>query len=229
MTTNTASNFMLQNLAVKATAMNGQMQQRALRGSIASVAYDSTTPENVRIKLRTAMQKSVENEYRQLHAEAKSSMIPVDQQIAALRAAPLTEKRELLDALPIIPVPVGAAFLGVAEADLHDVNSQGYGVFGDAYLRRRCNSMNELLLISQNPGWLRYHPEGSPALVLSDTVMLYAITYVDVQTACAYLNMRWDEVTKQVPANGRYYRYDRTYRVSDLEEFRVAKLKAKQV
>jgi hypothetical protein len=228
MTIYNASKIMSQNLAFKATAMNSQMQQRALRGSITSIAYDSTIPEEVFIKLRMAMQKSVEDGYRQLHAEAKSTTIPVDQQIAALRAAPLTEKRNLLDALPIVPVPVGAAFLGVAEADLHDINSQGCGVFGDTYLRRRCNSMNELLLISQNPGWLRYHPEESSALVLSDPMMLYAMTYVDVQTACAYLNMKWHELKIQVQANGRYHRYDRTYRVSDLEAFRVTKLKSQQ-
>lgn len=227
-TINTALETALQNLAFKASAMNSYTQQKALMASVACAAYDSDVPAHIRATMRAAIQNADEKAHLQLRSEVKSTLIPVDHQISALKDAPLTQKRKLLDALPIIPVPIGAAFLGVAEADLHQLNSQSGRVFGDLYLRRRCNSMNELLLIAQNPGWLRYRPDGSPALISPDSEMLYAITYVDIWTAIAYTNMSWDEMRKQVEANGRNYRCDRTYRVSDLEEIRVAMLKAKQ-
>ncbi|QJE00488.1 hypothetical protein HH212_11035 [Massilia forsythiae] len=225
----TVSQIMSQNLAVKAAAMNSYKQQLALTGSVARVIYDSATPEKVRNKLRTAIQTSEEKAYRQLRYEAKLSMIPVDQQVSALRDVPLVDKRKLLDAMPIIPVPIGSAFLGVAEADLHDINSQSGGVFGDIYMRRRCNSMNELALIAKNPGWLGRHSDAAPALTSPDSKMLDGMTYVDIWTAMAYINMSWDEMKEQVEANGRYHRCDRTYRVSDLEEIRVAKLRTKHV
>jgi hypothetical protein len=208
--------------------MNSYKQHLALAGSVASVAYDSTTPEEVRIKLSAVIQNSYKDAYLQLRSETKLSMTPVDQQISALRDAPLAEKRKLLNAMPIIPVPVGAAFLGAAEADLHDINSQNCGVFGDIYLRRRCNSMNELVLIAQNPGWMRYRPHLAPALMTPDPEILYAMTYVDISTAMAYTNMTLRELRMQAQDIYRFYRCNFTYRVLDLEVIRVAKLKAQQ-
>ncbi len=215
-----------QNLAFKASAMKSYKQQKALMASVACLADASTMPKDIRTKLLAVIGNGDEKAYRQLRLEAKLSTISMDQQMLALQSAPLAHKRKLLDALPIIPVPVGAAFLGVAEADLYYLNSQNCGLFGDIYLRRRCNSMNELLLITENPGWLRYRPDGCPALMVPDSTMLYMLTYVDIWTAIAYTNMSWAEMKKQVEPTGRYYRYERTYRVSDLEEIRVAKLKS---
>lgn len=219
---------MSQNLAFKASAMNSFKQQNALTNSVANLSYAPTMPEDIRASMRVVIRNAHEKAYRQLRSEAKLSMIPMDQQIAALKAAPLTDKRNLLDSMPIINVPIGAAFLGVAEADLHDLNSHSGGVFGDMYMRRRCNSMNELLLIAQNPGWLRYRPDGLPPLDSPDAAMLYEITYVDIWTASAYTNMSWDKMQKEVRANGSFHGWDRTYRVSDLEKIRIANLSAQQ-
>ena len=219
---------MSQNLAVKAAAMNSYKQQLALTGSVANVAYAPTTSEEIRATLRSAIQNSHQKAYRQLRSEAKLSMIPVDQQISALRDVPLTDKRKLLDAMPIIPVPVGAAFLGVAEAELHDINSHSCGVFGDLYLRRRCNSMNELALIAKNPSWFGRHSDASPALTSPDSKMLDGIVYVDIYTAMAYVDLSWKEMKQRVDANGPYYRYGRTYRVSELEEIRLAMIRVQQ-
>lgn len=228
MTIHTVFQIMSQNQAVKAVAMNSFKQKRALTDSLVSAAYDSTTPEKLRIELRALIQNSYQNAYRQLRSGAKLSAIPVNQQISALQHVPLADKRKLLDAMSIIPVSVGAAFLGIAATDLHHINSQGYGVFGDMYMRRRCNSMNELLLIAQNPGWLPYRSSSSPALVSPDSSVLDSITYVDIWTAAAYTDMKWYELKEQVQANGRSYRYDRTYRLSDLEEIRRAKIWVRQ-
>jgi len=227
-TINNPVQTMLQNLAFKATVMTSYRQQKALMDSIAYATYNPDIPANIRAQVRAAIQNGDEKANRQFRSEAKSAVIPVDQQVYALENASPMDKRKLLDTLPIIPVPVGAAFLGVAEADLRALNSQSGGVFGDLYMRRQCNSMNELLLIAQNPGWLGYRPDGAPPLMSPDAEMLYAITYVDIWTAMAYTNMGWREVKAQVDANGRYFRYERTYRVSDLEDMRVAKLKARQ-
>lgn len=184
-----ASHIMSQNFAAKANAINSHKQQHALMNNVASIAYASNMPQDIRAKMLTAVQSGRENADRQLRSETTFNAIPVDQQISALKVAPLAEKRNLLNLLPIIPVPVGAAFLGATESDLYNFNSQNCGTFGGIYLRRRCNSMNELLLIAQNPGWLRYRPHGSPALVLPDSKMLYAFAYVDISTAMAYTNM----------------------------------------
>lgn len=221
----TVSQIMSQNLAVKAAAMNSYKQQLVLTDSDASLAYASTTPEDVRATLRLAIENSHQKAYRELRFAAKLSMIPVDQQISALQDVPLTDKRKLLDGMPIIPVTIGAAFLGVAEADLHDINSQSRGVFGNTYLRRRCNSKNELALIAKNPGWLGRHSDASPPpLTPPDFEMLDRITYVDIYTAMAYINASWDEMKEEVQATGRAQSYNRTYRVSDLEAIRLAKL-----
>ncbi|MCS0631664.1 hypothetical protein NX786_20260 [Telluria mixta] len=228
MTIDTVSQIMSQNLAVKAAAMNSYKQLRAMTASLAKDADHSTIPEKIRTKVRTVVQISNENAYRQLRSKTTLSMIRVYQQIFALRDVPLADKRKLMDAMPIIPVPVGAAFLGVAEADLHDINSQSRGAFGDMYLRRRCNSMNELLLIAQNPEWLHDRVDSS-ALVLGNCRVLDSIIYVDIRTAAAYTDMELCEVDNQVKSNGRFsYVYGPTYRVSDLEEIRVAKLNAQQ-
>lgn len=228
MTIHTVCEIMSQNLAVKAAAMNRFMQQRAMTASLANEAYDSTIPEKIRAKLRTVIQISNENAYRQLRSNTKLSMIPMDHQISALRDVPLADKRKLMDAMPIIPVPIGAAFLGVAEADLHDINSQSGGVFGEIYLRRRCNSMNELALIAKNSGWLKRRYDPSPAVTSLDSKVLDALTYVDIQTAIAYTNMSWREIKDGVQANGRVQGYHHTYRVSDLEEIRLAMLWVRQ-
>jgi hypothetical protein len=227
-TINNPIQTMSQNLAVKAAAMNNHKQQLALAGSLHSVTYASTTPEEIRAKLRPAMQNSYEQAYRQLRAEAKLCTIPVDHQISALREVPLADKRMLLDAMPIIPVPIGAAFLGVAEANLYNINSQSCGVFGDIYLRRRCNSMNELAMIAKNPGWLEGHSNASRALKSPDSKMTDRITYVDIYTAMAYINMSFNEIQEEIHANGRAGLYNHTYRVSDLEEIRLAKLWVQQ-
>ena len=221
---NTINNLvqtMLQNLAFKATVMTSYRQQKALMDSVAYATYDPDMPANIRAKVRAAIQNADEKANRQLRYEAKSIVIPMDQQVSALKDALPADKRKMLDALPIIPVAMGAAFLGVAEADLHQLNSQNGGVFGGIYMRRQCNSMNELLLISENPGWLRNRPDGSLPLMPPSAEMLYAFAYVDIWTAMAYTNMGWREVKARVCANGRYFRYERTYRVSDLEDMRV--------
>jgi hypothetical protein len=227
MSIDTVFQIMSQNLAVKAAAMNSYKELHAMAASLAKEADHSTIPEKIRTKVRTVIQISNEKAYRQLRSKTKLSMIPVNQQIFALRDVALVHKRKLMDAMPIIPVPVGAAFLGVAEADLHDINSQSRGAFGDMYMRRRCNSMNELLLIAQNPGWLPYRSDSSPALVSPDSSVLDSVTYVDIRTAAAFINMELDEVSEKVQSNGRFsYFYGPTYRVSDLEKIRVAKLNA---
>lgn len=228
MNTYTAYQIMSQNLAVKATAMKSFKQQNALMISVEMLAYADTVPDDMRASLLAAIANGKEKVQRQMRSEANVSRIPMDQQISALRKAPLEEKHYLLDSMPIISVPIGAAFLGVAEADLHDINSQNCGVFGDFYLRRRCNSMNELLLIAQNPGFLRFRPDGAPPLMSPDSKMLYEMTFVDISTAMAYTNMSMHELQMKAQQIYRFYRCDFTYRVSDLEDIRLAGLKAQQ-
>jgi hypothetical protein len=229
MNIHTVCEIMSQNLAAKATTMNKYKELVTLTGSLAAEDYESILPQKTQIKLRTVIEMTNKAAYRQLRAERTLIKIPVNKQISVLQDVPLKDKRNLLDDMPIVPVSVGAAFLGVAEADLHDVNAQNCGVFGNIYLRRRCNSMNELLLIAQNPAWLRDRSDSSTALVLPDSSVLDSVTYVDIRTAAAFTNMDLDEVSEQVQSNGRFScYYGPTYRVSDLEEIRVAKLNAQQ-
>lgn len=228
MTIHTVFEIMSQNLTANAAATTNYKQQLASMNSVASVAYDSTTPEHIRTKLQAAIRNLRQKAYHQLQSEAKLSMPPLKQQISALRDVPLADKRKLLDAMPIIPVTAGAALLGVAEADLHDINSLNCGVFGDIYLGRRCNSMNELVLIAKNPGWLRHRPQLAAALVTPDPKMVYAMTFVNISTAMGYTNMTLRELRMQAQGIYRFHRCNFTYRVSDLEDIRVAKLKAQQ-
>jgi len=228
MNTYSASQLMAQNLAAKATAMKSFKQQNALMISVEMHAHADTVPDNIRAKLLAAIGNGKDKAHRQMRSEANLSKISLGQQISVLRDAPLNEKHYLLDSLPIIPVPIGAAFLGVAEDDLHDINSDSYGVFGDVYLRRRCNSMNELLLIAQNPGFLRFRPDGAPPLTLPNSKMLYGMTFVDISTAMAYTNMGLHELQMKAQQIYRFYRCNFTYRVSDLADIRIAKLKAQQ-
>jgi hypothetical protein len=64
-------------------------------------------------------------------------------------------------------------------------------------------------------------------MVSPDSSVLDSVTYVDIRTAAAFINMELDEVSEKVQSNGRFsYFYGPTYRVSDLEKIRVAKLNA---
>jgi hypothetical protein len=221
----TMTDILLHNLTANADATTNYKQQLASMNGVASVAYDSTTQEHIRTKLQAAIQNARQKAYCQLRSETNLN-IPVNQQISALKDVPLADKRKLLDAMPIITVPIGAAFLGVAEADLHDINSQSRGVFGDIYMGRHCNSMNELVQIAKNPGWLRFRPHLAPALMTPDPEMLYSMTYVDISTATSYTNMTVRELQMHAEDIYRFHRCHFTYRVSDLEEIRAVKLKA---
>jgi hypothetical protein len=85
MSIDTVFQIMSQNLAVKAAAMNSYKELHAMAASLAKEADHSTIPEKIRTKVRTVIQISNEKAYRQLRSKTKLSMIPVNQQIFALR------------------------------------------------------------------------------------------------------------------------------------------------
>jgi hypothetical protein len=152
-----------------------------------------------------------------------TAQVPVDQQIHALNAAPLENKRIVLASMPIIDGLCAACFLGIPQHAFDPFNMFYHDIFGQQYMNQRRYSLDELTLIASNPEWLSNHRKSFVAAATPKPVdpLLHRWTVVEEKVAMAFCNITRDElpkvayVTNKVPA----------YYLADLDEIRVAKLK----
>ena len=139
------------------------------------------------------------------------------------RAADLRDKRRILKSIPIVTVPMGAAYLGVNESDLHSLKYTCCDLFGARYLGRQCYSIDELQLIAKNPKWMHQYASAKPQEVaeLPNLTVLDHVIFVNCDLAMAYTDLTSCQLASQVrPA----YRNSCPYRLADLEKIRTAAL-----
>lgn len=158
-------------------------------------------------------------------ADAVAQQIP--SALAQLKAASLGEKRQVLRYMHIVSPAVSAAFLGTSEDIANELkSSDSFGVpLGKNYAGSHSFSMAELELIADNTVWVECGDGISlkKAQAAYDETILDHVTLVDEETAIAFTNLSSDELHAAVP---RTSHTRRPYRLADLEEIRVAKMKA---
>jgi hypothetical protein len=144
--------------------------------------------------------------------------------MAQLVDVPLEHKREVLRYMQIIPTPIAAAYLGVAEHALNE-SKDCYQTFGDLYAGDHCYSLEELKLIQNNCCWIRttIAVGSNRATEADDEKSLDQVVMVDEEVAIAFTGMDHNELIEKLPRNPLW---QRPYRLSDLEKIRIAKLAA---
>lgn len=142
---------------------------------------------------------------------------------AELSQAPLSVKRETLNAMAIVPVSVAASYLGVAKHTIYNLPYYAGIPPWDKYLGVQPMSINQIMLLAKNPEFCqRRHVEIQPQACV-DTILDHLIM-VSEETAQAYINAPYAEL---LALTKRTYIYRPRFRLSDLEKIRVAKLAKK--
>lgn len=226
---NTFNNLIKQSeaLTAKARLMTDYVSKMAALEPVTNMAWDASEPYEKRkpvIEILRILEKEATAE---MVANVKSPMLLLEQKVDELEAATVENKRKVLQTIPIVIVPVAAMYLGVKEAEVHRFKYSCKRLFGARYMGRQCYSMEELYLIAKNPEWMwKYtYAEMQAADELPDMTALDDFVFVDEDMACAYTNMSEDELRDSVR---RSYRDFGSYRLSDLEKIRVAKLNGQQ-
>lgn len=150
----------------------------------------------------------------------------ISQVVNAILKAPPDGKLVLFNYLPVIPIPVVAAFLSVPEQHLYALHHEGH--LGDRYLKRRCFSFRDVQLIVSNPNWVQ--PDKIAPLQSDSPTpeVFYPFVTVSLFVAIAYTGLSLPQLKRAVQPNGNDHRGMPTYRMSDLEKVRLKELKEAQ-
>jgi hypothetical protein len=154
------------------------------------------------------------------------AQVPVDQQIHTLKAAPLEDKHIVLASMPIIDGLLAACFLGISQLTFYHFNMFYHDIFGQHYMNQRRYSLDELTLIACNPEWLSNHRKSFvvAAAPMAGDPLVHRGTVVEEKVAMAFCNITRDELPKVAYVTNKVS----AYYLDDLDEIRVAKLKAHQ-
>lgn len=153
-----------------------------------------------------------------------STKVPHMEKVARLKSASLVTKNSILRTMTIIPVSVGAAFLGVSENDLRRMKH--HAEFGDKYLGRHCYSLDELLLMAQHPGWLGGWcvSDREQPIALPSTHLFEHAVHVDIEVATAFTDTSGCELSKKILPIRRRHRYEDLFRLSDVKKIHFAQM-----
>lgn len=145
--------------------------------------------------------------------------------IEQLRLAQTVDKRAVLRSIPIINIPVAAAYLGTTAAALHQFATDHVNVIGAGYAGGYCLSIDEVFMIEQHLHWLegKARPGHSRCPQQPDATVFDHFLYVDEFVASFYTDVGLLEIRKGANESTHIRR---PYRLSDLEKIRVAKLTA---
>jgi hypothetical protein len=215
-------------LTAKGLLMNHYQPQRALAAKVKLLlnasAYSTNSAQfcNAQLALMNAWNAEANEE---LQDKLTMTEFSVGQQILALKAAPLAHKHNVLSSMPIIDVQHAAGFLGITELALNYFNAFHHDLFGKCYMNRRHYSLDELMLINNNPEWLSDYrkPLASAAALTRDSPR--CLTVVEEKVAMAFCNIKRDELPEVAYVISRDVS---VYYLADLEEIRVAKWKREQ-
>lgn len=158
---------------------------------------------------------------------AESMQTRLASALSMLEQSSLQDKREVLRYLQIISTPVAAVFLGVTERALNSMKHNHRCILGAEYAGGYCYSLEELTLIAENLRWTcDWDYTKRPEMVSIDSAILDYAILVDEKTAVA--------ITQEVPAllqklvsTTEHLR--RPYRLAELEQIRLVKVRAQQV
>ena len=151
----------------------------------------------------------------------KNLHAPIEQ----LRLAPMVDKRAVLMSIPMINIPVAAAYLGTTSAALHQFTTDHANVIGASYAGGYCLSIDEVFMIEQHLHWLegKARPSHSRRPQQLDARVFDHFLYMDELVASFFADAELPEIRKGTNESAHL---GRPYRLSDLEKIRVAKLQA---
>lgn len=221
---------LLAQTAAKALLMSHYQPQRALAANVKLMlnapAFSFTSAQllDAQHELMNAWNAEADDE---LQDKLTMTEVSVGQQILALKAAPLADKRIVLASMPIIDVQQAAGFLGTTEPAFHHFITFHHDIFGQRYIHQRRFSLDELLLIENNPEWLsNYRTPRTPAATpMSGYPQFGSFTVVEEKVAMAFCNITRDELPKVAHVTSHKVL---TYYLVDLDKIRVAKLEVQQ-
>lgn len=206
-------------LAAKAALMSQYLSDLAKLNPLRNVAYD----RDISYAKREPIILHLNSLAAQVRAPFKAAMmalnVPLERQIEKLESVCVHDKRDVLQSIPIITVPVGASYLGVIEAELHGLKHNCEGMFGERFMGRQCYSMDEMHLIAKNPTWMNKYTSAKPQdeAELPKLAVLDHLTFVSLAIAQAYTNLTYVELSSLITTRRGLYR------LADLEQIRLAK------
>jgi hypothetical protein len=217
---------MSHNLTAKAAVMDYYKQHRASMGIIKTLMFNATT----RVQFEAALYVSKHAWNFEAGSELMDDLtvteVPMGQQILALRAASLANKRAVLASMPIIDVSTAAAYLGMTQPAFNHFAAFHHNIFGYYHMNQCRYSMDELVMVQNNPEWMAgYRKADQLAMVgAPDYHRFDKCTAVDEKVAMAFCNLTRHELPK-VAYGSQHGDY---YSLADLEKIRVTKLTAQQ-
>ena len=204
-------------LAAKAALMSQYLSDLAKLNPLRNVAYD----QDISFAKREPIILHLNSLAAQVRAPFKAAMmaldVPLERQIENLESVCAHDKRDVLQSIPIITVPVGASYLGVIEAELHGLKHNCEGMFGARFMGRQCYSMDEMHLIAKNPTWMNQYTWANPQdeAELPKLAVLDHLTFVNLAIAQAYTNLTYVELSRLITTRRGLYR------LADLEQIRL--------
>lgn len=216
-------------LIAQSLLMTHYQPQRALAANvkllIESPALSTTFSQlrDAQLELMNAWNAEADDE---LQDKLTMTEVSVGQQILALKAASLDDKRIVLASIPIIQRQYAAGFLGITELAFNHFSAFHHDIFGQCYMNQRCYSLDELILIDSKPEWLsNYRKSPTPAAAPKPGYPQFAhSTVVEDKVAMAFCNITRDELPRVAYVTSRVS----AYYLADLEKIRIAKLEAQQ-
>jgi hypothetical protein len=216
-------------LALKTKLMNAKAESMKmlsdvrcfLRGPSAYTTNEQDEPVHILMDAFVAQtSKDIE---RQLSEFASTNVGKLTTRIQQLQAAPLANKHSMLRSVPLVSVPIGAAFLGINTSMLYKFTADFAGIIGDFYAGGYCLSIDEILMIEQNPQWCGAITRVNEVTAKKpvDGRIFDHMLNVNECVACAFANMTPSELRSTVQQNSQTRR---PFRLADLEKVRVEKL-----
>lgn len=173
-------------------------------------------------KLGSALwRQNYENEklVRQQKMQLSFARHPI-RSLADLEMAPLKAKREILNAMAIVPVTVAAWFLGVPKHTIYDLPYHAGISPWPKYLNVQAMSVDQIMLLATNPKFYdRHYVEIAPQAHCKN-ILDHSIE-VNEETAQAIINVSYAEL---LTLTKRTYLYRPRFRLAELEKIRAEKL-----
>lgn len=140
--------------------------------------------------------------------------------LADLEMAPLKAKREILNAMAIVPVTVAAWFLGVAKHTIYDLPYHAGISPWPKYLNVQAMSIDQIMMLATKPEFYDRHYVGIAPQANAKTTFDHSIE-VNEETAQAVINVSYAEL---LTLTKRTFLYRPRFRLAELEKIRAEKL-----
>jgi hypothetical protein len=210
----------------KKTLMLEREHNNTLLDPIRALAFDLTKPDADRKPFIEVFKAFEHMAHFIVNRKAANISTSMRRHVQNLKEAHLVNKWDVLRTIPVVSAPVSASYLGVSSDALLTCENHCKAVFSMDYIGAACYSVEDLQMIAENAHWVLPHVIKAPTDAQGRLmpVPLHKV-FVDWEVALAYTNSTMNELNKRVYKSTHP---TRQYRVSDLEQIRIAKLNGQQ-